>query len=129
MLLRTLARSSLQPTRTLQRSFSAAVAADKKQFVVIVHDHKDPDALHRRLAVRPTHLVAAKQLKRDGVIHLGGAILTDHTESGKMCGSALIINADSAEQVTKIIESDPYFQDRVWDKYTIFPFRQANIDP
>lgn len=128
MILTAIARSPLLPTRTLQRSFSAAVAADKKQFLVVVHDHKDPDALNRRLAVRPTHLVGAKKLKRDGVIQLGGAILTDHTESGKMCGSALIINAESTEQAAKVIESDPYFKDRVWDKYTIYPFRQASIE-
>lgn len=73
--------------------------------MVIIHDHKDPDAINRRLAVRPTHLVGAKKLKEEGSLQLGGAILTDHSESGKMCGSVMLVHAETIEDAKKIIES------------------------
>ncbi|KAG0228338.1 hypothetical protein B0O80DRAFT_532988 [Mortierella sp. GBAus27b] len=129
MLLKTITRGASLSTRAFQRSFSATAASMRNQYVVVIHDKEGPDTYDRRLAVRPTHLVGAKKLKQDGTIQLGGAILTDHSEAGKMCGSVMIVQANSVEDAKKIIESDTYFTSGVWDKYTVYPFRQATLEP
>ncbi|GJJ74108.1 uncharacterized protein EMPS_06466 [Entomortierella parvispora] len=115
---------SLQAQSTRALSVSAALN-EKKQFIVIAHDHTDADAQKRRLSVRETHLAGARALKKDGTLQLGGALLTNHSESGKMVGSIMIFSAESEEDVRKIIEKDQYVQGNVWAKYDIYPFRQA----
>lgn len=91
-------------TSFLFRKYNTATLNEKKQFIVIAHDHTDTDALKRRLAVRESHLVGARALKKDGTLLLGGALLTDHTESGKMIGSVMIFSAESKDEVKKLIE-------------------------
>ncbi|KAG0041427.1 hypothetical protein BGZ83_001826 [Gryganskiella cystojenkinii] len=119
-----LARGLQQSTRAL--SVSAALN-EKKQFIVIAHDYTDADALKRRLSVRETHLVGARALKKDGTLQLGGALLTDHTESGKMIGSIMIFNAENIQEVKDLVEKDQYVKGKVWGKYDIYPFRQAPL--
>ncbi|KAG0287993.1 hypothetical protein BGZ97_006933, partial [Linnemannia gamsii] len=58
----------------------------------------------RRLDVRPKHLVEAKALKKSGQLQIGGALLTDHSDSGKMIGSIMIMKGENAEEVRQIIE-------------------------
>ncbi|KAF9998905.1 hypothetical protein BGZ65_005662, partial [Modicella reniformis] len=98
-------RTTLRSARVFQRCYSAAVSDNmRNQFLVVVHDQTDAGAFDRRLAVRPVHLIGAKKLKESGTLQFGGPILTDHSESGKMRGSALIVRAESEEAVKKIIE-------------------------
>ncbi|KAF9168232.1 hypothetical protein DFQ27_004264 [Actinomortierella ambigua] len=113
-----------------QRSFSVSAAAAsataaKKQFLVVAWDHTDGEALNRRLSVRPAHMKGALELKESKTLQLGGAILTDHTENGKMKGSIMIFNADSEDEVRKLVEKDQYVVGKVWEKYDIYPFRTA----
>ncbi|KAF9988698.1 hypothetical protein BGZ75_008803 [Mortierella antarctica] len=92
-------------TRVVHRAFSASAASNaKKQFIVIARDYQDPEAQNRRTAVRPKHLEGAKVLKKSGALQLGGALLSDHSESGKMIGSVMIFSADSEEEVKNTIE-------------------------
>ncbi|KAG0362498.1 hypothetical protein BGZ54_008594 [Gamsiella multidivaricata] len=101
----------------------------KKQFILIARDYQDPDAPNRRATVRPKHLVGAKELKKSGMLQLGGALLTNHSESGQMIGSVMIFNADSEEEVIKAVERDLYVTEKVWEHYQIMPFRQAAFEP
>ncbi|KAF9977496.1 hypothetical protein BGZ73_005883 [Actinomortierella ambigua] len=92
-----------------QRNFSVSAAAAsataaKKQFLVVAWDYTDADAVKRRLDVRPAHLKDAQALKASKTLQAGGAILTDHTENGKMKGSIMIFNADSEDEVRKLVE-------------------------
>ncbi|KAJ1723747.1 hypothetical protein LPJ53_001915 [Coemansia erecta] len=102
--------------------------AAKKSFVVLINDFTDPDALSRRMAVRETHLAEATRRRHAGILVSGGAIFDSH-ESGKMVGSALVVNADSAEDVLELLRSDPYTVGRAWDidSAKIFPYREANF--
>ncbi|KAJ2375221.1 hypothetical protein IW150_002671 [Coemansia sp. RSA 2607] len=102
--------------------------ATKKAFVVIINDFTDPDALSRRLAVRESHLAEATRRRQAGTLVSGGAILDSH-ESGKMVGSALVVNADSVEEVLELLRSDPYTVGRAWDidSVKIFPYREATF--
>ncbi|KAG0229604.1 hypothetical protein BGW42_001438 [Actinomortierella wolfii] len=113
-----------------QRHFSvsataASATAAKKQFLVVAWDYTDKDAYQRRLNVRPEHLKGAQALKASKTLQMGGAILTDHTDQAKMKGSIMIFNADSEEEVRKLVEKDQYVVGKVWEKYDIYPFRMA----
>ncbi|KAJ2772357.1 hypothetical protein IWQ56_001410 [Coemansia nantahalensis] len=100
----------------------------KNAFLVLVDDFTDADALQRRLAVRTAHLAGATKCRERGALVLGGAMLDSH-ESGKMVGSALIVNAASRDEVLEMLKSDPYTEGRAWDMDTvrIYPFREASF--
>ncbi|KAF9950975.1 hypothetical protein BGZ72_007455 [Mortierella alpina] len=116
-------------TRVVHRAFSASAASNaKKQFIVIARDYQDPEAQNRRIAVRPKHLEGAKVLKKSGALQLGGALLSDHSETGKMIGSIMIFSAESEEEVKNTIEKDLYVTGKVWEHWQIMPFRQAPIE-
>ncbi|KAF9898671.1 hypothetical protein BX616_003737 [Lobosporangium transversale] len=108
-------------------SCTTVILNNKKQFFVIARDYQDPEAFNRRLSVRPTHLVGATSLKKTGALQLGGALLSDHSESAKMIGSIMVFNADSEKEVEEILKKDPYVTEKVWEHYQIIPFRQASF--
>jgi uncharacterized protein YciI len=61
----------------------------------------------------------------------GGAFLapelTDESGRKKMMGSVMFFEAESMEEVRKVVEADPYFTGDVWDreKLIILPFVPA----
>ena len=64
------------------------------------------------------HLEAIKPNVEDGVIVMGGATLEEPVKEGqtpKANGSALICCADTKEEAMKIVESDVYTENNVWD--------------
>ncbi|KAG0265456.1 hypothetical protein BG011_004676 [Mortierella polycephala] len=125
-----IARATLPTQQYCRRSISVSAAANaKKQFVVIARDYQDEEAHNRRMEVRPKHMVDARALKKSGTLQLGGALLSDHSESGKMIGSIMIFSAESEAEVAEIIEKDQYVTGKVWEHFQILPFRQAAIDP
>ncbi|KAJ1880888.1 hypothetical protein LPJ57_001963 [Coemansia sp. RSA 486] len=111
-------------------SSSAAVPAPqaKRSFIVVIDDFTDAAALSRRMEVRAHHLSEATKKKLAGQLVSGGAILDSH-ESGKMVGSALVLNADSVEEVVEILKNDPYTVGRAWniDSVRIYPYREAQF--
>ncbi|CAO3678799.1 unnamed protein product [Rhizopus microsporus] len=94
-----------------------------KKFVVIAKDFSDPECLQRRLEVRNKHLDGATELKKRGTIITGGAILDSH-ETGKMKGSAMICTGETIEEVEEMIRNDPYVKNKVWESWTIYPYRE-----
>lgn len=79
----------------------------RKQFVVIIHDYTDDQALERRMAARQKHLDMAVEAHKTGYILCGGAIFDSH-ENRKMIGSVMICQADNEEELREKIANDPY---------------------
>ncbi|EIN14713.1 hypothetical protein PUNSTDRAFT_130340 [Punctularia strigosozonata HHB-11173 SS5] len=107
-------------------------AAVKHHFIVYAPDSTDPEALSRRLSVRPSHLENAKKQKEIGFQKIGGAMLTEDSLTAsaadrKFVGSVMIFEASSIDEVKKAIYEDVYYVNNVWDhdKLVILPFLSA----
>lgn len=92
------------------------------QFMVTAYDGKDEDALDRRLSVRDAHIEGAHQLKADGHLIAGGAILD---ESEKMIGSTMFVEFDSKAELDQWLATDPYVTGNVWQDISVLPIRLA----
>jgi len=89
------------------------------KYVLICEDRKD--SLDVRLANRDDHLAYIGTL--GDRVSLAGPMLSDDGES--MIGSVLIIEADSAEEIRTVADSDPYALAGLFERVTIRPFRQV----
>jgi uncharacterized protein len=94
------------------------------QFVLMAWDGEDAAALERRLRVRETHLVRAKQAAQAGHLIEGGAILND---AGQMIGSVSMLEFDSYAEAKAWVESDVYVSAGVWQRWELRPFRLAKL--
>jgi uncharacterized protein len=94
------------------------------QYLITAYDGTDENALERRMSIRPFHLEGAKKLKENGNFIIGGAMLNDE---GKMIGSTMILQFENPEELQIWIDSEPYIQQGVWEKFEVKPFRVANI--
>lgn len=88
-----------------------------------------PDSLQKRLNVRPEHLQNLQNDPEDFWL-FGGAFLEEPVKEGetpKMKGSAMLIRANSKEEVVERLKNDVYVTGGVWDwdKVQIFPFKSA----
>ncbi|KAI0657686.1 hypothetical protein C8Q70DRAFT_919127 [Cubamyces menziesii] len=111
-------------------------ATTRHKFIVYAPDMTDEGAFRRRLGVRQTHLDRAKVQVDKGVIKVAGAMLTPESIESpnadkKMIGSVFICEADSLADVRKLIETDVYYTDGVWDreKLVILPLALATRLP
>ena len=93
-------------------------------YVIHAYDYTDPDALDRRMAVRPAHFDGARQLKADGQFLIGGALLDP---DGKMIGSLMVLHFETDAQFRTWYDNEPYIQGRVWERIDVKPFRKADI--
>ncbi|MDZ7896540.1 MAG: YciI family protein [Arcicella sp.] len=94
------------------------------QYLITAYDGTDENALERRMNVRPFHLEGAKKLKEDGNFIIGGAMLN---EEGKMIGSTMILQFENPAELQNWIDSEPYIQQKVWEKFEVKSFRVANV--
>ncbi|KAG9033229.1 hypothetical protein FRB95_000408 [Tulasnella sp. JGI-2019a] len=132
MLLSTLRSSASLISSRSYRAMSSATPS-KNTFVVWAPDFDDAEAFSRRLQVREQHLANGAAKAKKGTIKLGGAMLTPESITGgdrKMVGSMLLFEADSLEEVRKLVEEDVYFKGKVWDpsKLVILPFVTAPLN-
>ncbi|KAK4496355.1 hypothetical protein PRZ48_012335 [Zasmidium cellare] len=102
--------------------------AEKQQWLCILPD--GAGKLEKRMEIRPQHLEAVKPKVASGLVTLGGATLDEPVKEGqpmKINGSAMIVEADTEAEVRKVIESDIYYTEGVWDasKVQILPFKAA----
>ncbi len=95
-----------------------------KQYLITAFDHKDPEALERRMSVREQHLENVRKLKQSGNHILGGAMLD---ENGMMIGSTMVLQFDTDEAFNEWLESEIYIIAKVWDQVDIRPFRVAAL--
>ena len=94
------------------------------QFVLMAWDGEDEHALQRRMAVRETHMVRAKQATKDGLILEAGAILND---AGQMIGSVIMLEFPSEAEARAWLETDLYVTTGVWQRWELHPFRIAPL--
>lgn len=94
------------------------------QYVIHAYDYTGPDALDRRMAVRPAHFDFVRQLKANGQFVLGGALLNPE---GNMIGSMLLLSMETEAQLQHYLQTDPYIVQGVWEKIDVKPFRQATV--
>lgn len=90
------------------------------QYLVIAYDYKDPNAAERRTAVREQHLKLGRSMHGEGKAIIGGAILD---ETGKMIGSARVVEFESPAELDEWLAREPYCANRVWESIQILPFR------
>ncbi|KAJ9607876.1 hypothetical protein H2200_007955 [Cladophialophora chaetospira] len=99
-----------------------------REWLVHIPDH--PNALDKRLAVRPKHLENLKPKIDAGIVVFGGATLSKHPSEGEgpdMTGSVMLIKANSEEEVKEFLENDAYTKGGAWNpkEAKIWPFRSA----
>ena len=68
------------------------------QYLLLAHDFTDTQALERRMKARPAHIALGDQMKADGNLHFGAAILDD---AGRMIGSMYVCEFETREEVTE----------------------------
>lgn len=86
------------------------------QYALVAYDK--PNALQRRLDVRPDHLKFLEGLGER--LLLAGPFLD---EAGNMAGSIVIIEADSLGEAEATFREDPFYINGVFDSVTIKPYR------
>lgn len=91
-------------------------------FLIHAFDHKDAEAINRRLKAREKHLFKAREMHAKGEILLAGAMI-DHDD--KMYGSVVIVEMDSIEDVEAWLQEEVYLKEEVWDKVNIYPLKIA----
>ncbi|KAJ7484410.1 hypothetical protein FB451DRAFT_1232436 [Mycena latifolia] len=112
----------------------SSAAPGLPRFFVYAPDKTDPGTFERRLSVRPKHLENAAKAINEGVIRVGGALLTPESLTGadkKMVGSIMIYEAENIEAVRTMVETDVYYTSQVWDpeRLVILPFVAATPFP
>jgi uncharacterized protein len=45
----------------------------------------------------------------------------------KMIGSTMILQFEDPQELQNWIDSEPYIQQKVWEKFEVKPFRVANV--
>ena len=94
------------------------------QFILTGRDGKDSEAINRRMAVREMHLASVIELKSQGNVIWGGAILDDN---GTMIGSVIVYEFESREDLIEMLKTEPYILGGVWENVDIDGFKLANI--
>ena len=85
-------------------------------FALVAHDR--PNAVARRLELRPDHL---KHLDALGdTLVLAGPFLA---ENGDMVGSIVVIEAETLDSAREIFARDPFMVGNLFDSVTIKPWR------
>ncbi|BFZ64628.1 hypothetical protein YB2330_005778 [Saitoella coloradoensis] len=108
---------------------STVYQATKPEWLVICPDFEG--AVEKRMAVRPQHIEAAKDLMADGKMSLGGGFFDHHPTPSETVpsfrGSALVYEAETKEEVLEIVKKDIYAREGVWDvsKIQVFPVKFA----
>ena len=80
-----------------------------------------PGRLHVRQEIRPAHIDYLKS--KGAMILAGGATLQEDNET--MCGSLLIIEADSLAEAEDFAANDPFAKAGLFESVTVRPWRFA----
>ena len=87
-------------------------------FLVVGYDGDDEKALERRMSARPAHIKLGDQMRDEGKVLYGVAILDD---TQKMIGSVYIVNMETREEVDSWLKIEPYVTGNVWKKIEVLP--------
>ncbi|KAG8213748.1 hypothetical protein J3R82DRAFT_10454 [Butyriboletus roseoflavus] len=118
-------------TRAQQlRCFCATVPRSSHPYLVWAPDHTDDEALARRMAVRPKHFISANKYIKQGILKVAGGLITPESQDAapadkKFVGSVLLYEADSIEDVRKLVEQDIYWTENV----VSLVYKPIQLDP
>ncbi|EEP80713.1 predicted protein [Uncinocarpus reesii 1704] len=101
----------------VSRTMASNAAQKKPEWIVVVPD-KAGVTLDKRMSVRQTHIDNLGPAIESGFLKLGGAVLDHHPKEGEappMKGSALIVQADSLEEIRETLSKDIYATAGIWD--------------
>jgi uncharacterized protein YciI len=87
-------------------------------FLILGYDGNDEEALSRRMAVRADHIKLGDNMRDEGKVLYGVAMLDDNK---KMIGSVYVVNMETREEVDKWLEIEPYVTGDVWRKIEVMP--------
>lgn len=87
------------------------------QFMILAYDGTDPEAINRRLKVRPAHIALGDKMVASGQMLYGVAL----KEKELMIGSMMIVDFPTREELDKWLEIEPYITGDVWREITITP--------
>jgi uncharacterized protein YciI len=85
-------------------------------FALVAHDR--PNAVARRMELRPEHLKYLESL--GDTLVLAGPFLADN---GDMVGSIVVIEAESLEAARAIFARDPFSMGNLFDSITVKPWK------
>jgi len=91
-----------------------------KQYIITGYDHTDESAIDRRMAVRPSHIDGANELRANGNYIMGGAILDDE---GKMIGSVMVLQFETDEELEAWKKREIYITAGIWETLDVKPFK------
>lgn len=86
------------------------------QFIITAYDGRDPDALERRMRIRPRHLENIVRVKEKGSVICAGGI-TDG--EGRPVGSFLILEFATRAMLDEYLAGEPYVTGGVWQEIRI----------
>jgi uncharacterized protein YciI len=92
------------------------------QFLVCGYDGDDPEALDRRMAVRPDHLALGEVMAARGEMLIGIALLSEDGED-RMVGSAIVVDMPDRAAVDAWLAVEPYVVGDVWRRIEVTPGR------
>ncbi|KAI1819089.1 hypothetical protein F4861DRAFT_544274 [Xylaria intraflava] len=108
--------------------------AGKVEWLLIIPDK--PGMQEKRLEVRAQHLAGVKSLSESGWAKTGGGILNEKPEGDdptkySFYGSAVVVVAESKEEILERLRGDIYATSGVWDldKIQIWPAKFAFRNP
>lgn len=94
-------------------------------FAVIAQDDKRAGTLEKRLNARAAHMSGLREMKADGRVVDGGAILD---RDGNMVGSVMLLNFPDRASLDAYIATEPYQRQGVWGNVDIFEVRRVDWD-
>jgi uncharacterized protein YciI len=86
------------------------------RFAVICRDK--PDHLEVRLQNRAAHLA---YIEATGIVEMAGPLI----EEGRMCGSLVILGADSLDTARAWVAGDPYGRAGLFDTVTVTEWKKV----
>lgn len=86
------------------------------KFLVNAYDYRDENALERRLEVRSKHMEGIKELYEAKKILFASAMIN---EDDIMCGSSLVMEFDTRDDLDNWLKYEPYVKNNVWEKIDI----------
>ncbi|GAB7365245.1 hypothetical protein MBLNU230_g6329t2 [Neophaeotheca triangularis] len=113
---RTILRSLATKPTTRAFTTTRLTMGQKHEWIVILPD--SPNALSKRMEVRPQHIANLKPSVDSGFTVMGGALLDEpikEGESPKINGSIICASAESREEIMENLKKDIYWETGVWD--------------
>ena len=86
-------------------------------YLILGFDGTDEEALARRLAVRQQHIALADKMIDKGKKIYGAGILN---EKGEMCGSIIVGNFETREDLDEYLSQEPYKNSNVWKTLDVY---------